>query len=71
MANSPNPQVIREVMYDDFGTRSLITNPESDIYLKRAEKHKKQKSQEESDLFKRWCGGKNGFNVWAERLEDS
>lgn len=37
MSNNPNTDFIQEIMEEDFGTRVLITNPESDRYL---EKHR-------------------------------
>ncbi len=38
MANSPNPEYIPSIMYEQFGTVVLITNPKSDIYLKSVNK---------------------------------
>ena len=35
MSNNPNPDFIQEIMEEDFGTRVLITNPESDRYLEQ------------------------------------
>ena len=40
MANNPNPEVLREIMFEEHGTKVLITDPEADIYL--AEHRKKQ-----------------------------
>ena len=44
MANNPNPEFIQEIMEEDFGTRVLITDPKSDIYLEQYRKRQlKQK----------------------------
>lgn len=40
MANNPNPDFLSEVMFQEHGTRVLITNPAADQYL---EKHRQQK----------------------------
>ena len=30
-----HPEILQEVMYDDHGTRVLITDPAADVYLDR------------------------------------
>lgn len=40
MANNPIPDFLSEVMFQDHGTRVLITDPAADQYL---EKHRQQK----------------------------
>jgi hypothetical protein len=60
MANSPvdrNP----ELMEQEFGTKVLITDLAADRYLEKAAKHG-------SERYSRWCGGKGGFDDFAERL---
>jgi hypothetical protein len=60
MANSPvdrNP----ELMQEQFGTRVLITDLAADRYLEKSAKHG-------SERYGRWCGGKGGFDDYAERL---
>lgn len=34
------PQVLSEVMYDEIGTKVLITNTAADLYLKKAAQEK-------------------------------
>jgi hypothetical protein len=48
-------------MQENFGTRVLITDPAADKYLNQAAKHG-------SERYGRWCGGKGGFDDYAERL---
>ena len=60
MAISPTDKV-PALMQEDFGTRVLITDPASDKYLRQAEKSG-------NDRYSRWCGGKGGFDDYAERL---
>lgn len=62
MANSPNPDYVPEMMKRDFGTEILITNPIADKYLK------KSFTNPPKNRLDRWCGGKNGFDDYAERL---
>ena len=42
MANNPNPDFIQEVMFEEHGTKVLITDPAADRYL---EEHKKKKTK--------------------------
>jgi hypothetical protein len=63
MANSPNPEYLSEVMFEDFGTRVLITDPAADAYL-RASKAKKDSIKEK---YSQWCGGVGGFDDYTER----
>lgn len=62
MANSPIPD-----QGDSFikSGMTLITDPRSDKYLNRA---RKRKNDPPSDRYSKWCGGKNGFDDYAERL---
>lgn len=55
-------EVLSEVMYDDFGTRVLITDPASEKYLKQA----REKKEETSEKF---CGGRSGWDNFIERWE--
>jgi len=48
MANNPNPEFIQEIMEEDFGTRVLITDPKSDVYL---EQHRKRQLKQK---FPQW-----------------
>jgi hypothetical protein len=60
MANSPidkNP----EIMQQEHGTRVLITDLAADKYLERSAKHG-------TERYAKWCGGKGGFDDFAERL---
>ena len=43
MANNPNPDFIQEIMYEEHGTRVLITDPASERYL---QEHKRRKLKE-------------------------
>ena len=44
MANNPNPDFIQEVMFEEHGTKVLITDPAADRYLTE---HKKRKLQQQ------------------------
>jgi hypothetical protein len=60
MANSPvdrNP----ELMQQEFGTKVLITDLAADRLLEKAAKFG-------TERYSRWCGGKDGFDDYAERL---
>lgn len=48
-------------MQENFGTKVLITDPAADIYLNQAAKHGNIRYQ-------RWCGGKDGFDDFCERM---
>ena len=62
MANSPNPDYVPEIMENEFGTKILITNPNSEKYLRQSSKIPPK------NRLSRWCGGKNGFDDYAEWL---
>lgn len=63
MANSPQPEYLSETMFEDFGTRVLITNPAADKYLD-ASKEKKEAIEKK---YSQWCGGRNGYDDFTER----
>jgi len=48
MANNPNPEYLSEVMFQEHGTKVLITNPASDVYL-NYKKNLKNKEGESSE----------------------
>jgi hypothetical protein len=60
MAISPT-DTVSSMMKEDFGTSCLITSPKADKYLAQSEKHGRER-------YERWCGGKEGFDDFAERL---
>ena len=60
MANQPVDKV-PEMMREDFGTRVLITDPRADAILAKSSRHG-------TERYSRWCGGKNGWNDWCERM---
>jgi hypothetical protein len=62
MANSPNPDYVPQIMENELGTRILITNPKADKYLNIAKKNPP------ANRLSRWCGGKNGFDDYVERM---
>lgn len=43
MANNPNPEVIQELMFEDHGTKVLITDPSADYYLEENKKRQLKK----------------------------
>jgi len=51
-------------MAQDHGTAVLITDPRADAYLSRL----KRPNRPPEDRYSRWCGGKQGFDDFAERL---
>ncbi len=61
MANSPNPDRAEALMQEQFGTRVLITDLAADKYLEKSAKHG-------TERYSRWCGGKGGWDDYAERL---
>jgi hypothetical protein len=61
MAIKPNPDNVPSMMQEDFGTKVLITDLAADRYLKEAAKHG-------TERYRVWCGGKNGWDDYAERL---
>ena len=61
MAQNPNPEFLQETMFEEHGTKVLITNPLADKYLDMAAKRiDKQK-------YGQWCGGKDGWDDYTER----
>lgn len=60
MANSPT-DTVPSMMQEDFGTRCLITDVKADAYMRKSERHGKER-------YSRWCGGKDGFDDYCERL---
>ena len=61
MAIHPNPDNVPGIMQEDFGTKVLITDPRADKLLAKGAKHGNER-------YSRWCGGKGGFDDFAERL---
>lgn len=61
MAINPNPDNVPSMMQEDFGTKVLITDVAADKLLMKASKHGNER-------YRVWCGGKNGFNDWCERM---
>lgn len=59
------PDINQKLMSEQVGTMVLITDPRSEIYLKRA---KKQTNKPPSNRMIRHCGGKNGFDDYCERM---
>ena len=60
MANSPVDRN-SDLMRQEFGTKVLITDVAADRLLAKAAKHGNER-------YSRWCGGKGGFDDFAERL---
>lgn len=60
MANSPVDRNA-SMMQEDFGTKVLITDLAADKYLAQSAKHG-------TERYRVWCGGKNGWDDYAERL---
>lgn len=63
MAKFPNPDYNSAYMEENFGTKCLITNPIADKYLKKS---KKTNNIPPKDRLSRPCGGKGGFDDYAE-----
>jgi hypothetical protein len=61
MAIKPNPDNVPSMMQEDFGTKVLITDLAADKYLEKSAKHG-------TERYRVWCGGKGGFDDFAERL---
>ena len=61
MAIKPNPDNVPSMMQEDFGTQVLITDVAADRLLEKASKHGQER-------YRKWCGGKGGFNDWCERM---
>ena len=51
MANNPNPDFIQEIMFEDHGTKVLITDPAADRYLEES-KRRELKNKFHEDWFK-------------------
>jgi hypothetical protein len=60
MANSPVDRN-SELMQQEFGTKVLITDLAANKYLDQVAKHG-------TERYRVWCGGKGGFDDFAERL---
>lgn len=65
MAIHPNPDRSESLMQENFGTKCLITDSKADYYLSLVKKHKYDIPK---DRLSRWCGGKDGFDDYAEWL---
>jgi hypothetical protein len=52
---------VPEIMNQEHGTTVLITDRAADKFLDKSAKHGKER-------YARWCGGKKGFDDYAERL---
>jgi len=51
----------REFMFAEHGTKCLITDAVADKYLDQSKKYGEER-------YSKWCGGKGGFDDYAERL---
>ena len=60
MANSKVDRDEKQ-MFLEHGTKCLITDLAADKYLAQASKHGKER-------YSKWCGGKGGFDDFAERM---
>lgn len=60
MANSP-VDTIPSMMKEQFGTICLVTDRRADKYLEQSKRYGEER-------FKRWCGGKGGFDDYSEHL---
>ncbi len=54
MANNPNPEYLSEIMFQEHGTRVLITNPASDKYLNHKKRLESEKEEKFKDQFSQW-----------------
>jgi hypothetical protein len=61
MAIKPNPDNVPSMMQEDFGTKVLITDLAADKYLEKSAKHG-------TERYRVWCGGRDGWDDYAERL---
>ena len=61
MATHPNPDRNASLMQETTGAKVLITDLAADKYLREAAKHG-------TERYSVWCGGKGGFDDYAERL---
>ena len=62
MANNPVPDQGQDFLKSGM---TLITDPRSDKYLNMA---RKRHSDQPKDRNSKWCGGKNGFDDYVERM---
>ena len=60
MANSKVDRDEKQ-MFAEHGTKCLITDLVADKYLERAKKHGEER-------YSKWCGGKDGFDDFCERM---
>ncbi len=67
MAINPNPETVPSLMERDFGTCVLITDPKSDIILKKLQI---APNLPPNNRYSRPCGGKGGFDDYAEWLTE-
>jgi len=65
MATNHVPDNVPSMMENDFGTTVLITDTRADAYLAKA---RKMKYKTPENRLERWCGGKDGFDDYVERL---
>ena len=49
------------MMQEDFGTKVLITDLAADKYLEKSAKFGEER-------YSRWCGGKDGWDDYCERM---
>ena len=61
MATHPNPDRNESLMHETTGARVLITDLAADKLLEKASKHG-------TERYRKWCGGKDGWDDYAERL---
>lgn len=54
-------ETVPHLMEATTGSKFLITDPRADRILSERERHG-------SDRYSRWCGGKDGWDDYAERL---
>lgn len=63
MANSPIPDQSKGFINSGM---VLITDPRADKYLDMAAR--KRRNDPPADRNSKWCGGKNGFDDYVERM---
>jgi hypothetical protein len=54
-------ETVPNLMKDTTGAQFLITDPRADRILAERERHG-------SERYSKWCGGKGGWDDYAERL---
>ena len=54
-------ETVPSLMRETTGSKFLITDPRADQILAERERHG-------SERYTKWCGGKGGFDDFAERL---